>query len=249
MPCLLVRIHGTDGLGQKPQRVSPPWLRWTSGLLGGESCTRGEVRAEMTLLPWFPKGFPLSPRSWVPLPFAHNWEQGRIGEGSGTGRRKRHTDSDKRGRQTGQRDSPAQEPASSTRACGALMPERQRGECEVGRQERGQRKRVTSGPPKSRNGLGQPDLPIQPSKIRPSILPSSPQPHRRLRWGHPICRGRRRCSLGSFLLRLLLQPRMVCGQGEVPPVTGPVLASRTPILAQPPPTPCLQKKELVLQAG
>lgn len=147
------------------------------------------------------------------------------------------------------------------------MPERQRGECgrNEQRQEGRERERVTSGPPRAGMALRHsPDLPIQPSKIHPcvggivvsiaafqrSTPPSfqpSLQPHRRLRWGHPICRGHRRCSLGSFLLRLLLQ--LPDGLRNRERLTLQSLdwswpPAPLPILAQPPPTVSTQKRSL-----
>ena len=44
-------------------QVDKPLDYWEGG-----SYTRGEVRAEMTLLPWFPKGLPSVPQGWVLLP-------------------------------------------------------------------------------------------------------------------------------------------------------------------------------------
>ena len=128
-----------------------------------------------------PQRASLCPPGLGPTSFAHNWEQGRIGEGAGQAGRKRHTDSDKRGRQTGQKDSPTYRNQLPVPACGALMPERQRGECGRSGQRQGgrerERERVTSAPPRA--GMASrhsPDLPIQPSKIRPSLLPSIHHP-------------------------------------------------------------------------
>lgn len=170
---------------------------------------QGRSKSRDDPLALVPQRASLCPPGLGPTSFAHNWEQGRIGEGAGQAGRKRHTDSDKRGRQTGQRDSPTYRNQLPVPACGALMPERQRGECGRSGQRQGgrEKERVTSGPPKSRNGLeAAPTYPSSPQRSAPPSFHPSPQPHRRLRWGHPICRGRRRCSLGSFLLRLLLQP-------------------------------------------
>ena len=204
----------SDGLGsslQKPQRS--PHLGsggQASGLMGGGVIYQGRSKSRDDPLALVPQRASLCPAGLGPTSFAHNWEQGRIGEGAGQAGRKRHTDSDKRGGQTGQKDSPTYRNQLPVPACGALMPERQRGECGRSGQRQGgrERKRVTSGPAKSKNGLEAQPRPTHPALKDPPLPPSfhpSPQPHRRLRWGHPICRGRWSSSLGSFLLRLLLQ--------------------------------------------
>lgn len=60
--------------------------------------------------------------------------------GSRTGRQTQtHGQSDKRGRQTGQRDSPTYRNQLPVPACGALMPERQRGKWQEQAQEGGER--------------------------------------------------------------------------------------------------------------
>lgn len=139
---------------------------------------QGRSKSRDDPLALVPQMASLCPPELGPTSFAHNWEQGRIGEGAGQAGRKRHTDSDKRGRQTGQRDSPTYRNQLPVPACGALMPERQRGECGRSGQRQGgrEKERVTSGPRKSRNGLEAQPRPTHPALKDPPLHPSIHHP-------------------------------------------------------------------------
>lgn len=85
------------------------------------------------------------------------------------------TDRDKQGRQTGRRDGPTYRNQLPVPACGALMPERQRGECgRSGQRQEGRERERESlpAPPKSRNGLEAQPGPAHPALRDPPLPPS-----------------------------------------------------------------------------
>lgn len=144
------------------------------GVRGGLPC---ELIAD-SALPSDYRGVLSVPQGGGPSSSAHSWEE--VGEGADRQAERTHREtkrqSDEQGRQTGRRHSPTYRNQLPVPACGALMPERQRGEQQERRGERAERKSHLQ-PPQCRNGLlhGTPSLPTQPSNC-PRTQPSGHRP-------------------------------------------------------------------------